>query len=422
MAKKSTPAVIDLKSDLIENFLEFTKLRNIDRATLMSVLEDVFRAMIRKKYGSDENFNIIVNVEKGDLQVLRERRVVDDNDIVDENEEIALSEAQKIDPDYEIGDDVAEVIPYNDFGTRQILTAKQLLAQRIKELEKIEVYKQYHDLVGEIIVGEVYQAWRSEVLIMHDDNELILPKDQQIPKDRFKKGEMVRAIVHKVDNNNGNIKVILSRASPAFLEKLFEREVPEIADGTIAIRKTVRQPGERAKVAVETYDERVDPVGACVGMRGSRIHGIVRELRNENIDVIQFSGNPQIFLTRALTPARISRMEIDEANRHARVFVSPDQISLAIGKGGFNVKLASLLTEYEIDVYREDAYEFEEDVELDEFKDELDEWVIERLKSLGYDSAKRILEMTPEEIERRTDFELETIDKLLHVLRAEFED
>jgi len=422
MAKKITPAVIDLKSDLIENFLEFTKLRNIDRATLMSVLEDVFRAMIRKKYGSDENFNIIVNVEKGDLQVLRERRVVDDNDIVDENEEIALSEAQKIDPDYEIGDDVAEVIPYNDFGTRQILTAKQLLAQRIKELEKIEVYKQYHDLVGEIIVGEVYQAWRSEVLIMHDDNELILPKDQQIPKDRFKKGEMVRAIVHKVDNNNGNIKVILSRASPAFLEKLFEREVPEIADGTIAIRRTVRQPGERAKVAVETYDERVDPVGACVGMRGSRIHGIVRELRNENIDVIQFSGNPQIFLTRALTPARISRMEIDEANRHARVFVSPDQISLAIGKGGFNVKLASLLTEYEIDVYREDAYEFEEDVELDEFKDELDEWVIERLKSLGYDSAKRILEMTPEEIERRTDFELETIDKLLHVLRAEFED
>jgi N utilization substance protein A len=422
MAKKITPAVIDLKSDLIENFLEFTKLRNIDRATLMSVLEDVFRAMIRKKYGSDENFNIIVNVEKGDLQVLRERRVVDDNDIVDENEEIALSEAQKIDPDYEIGDDVAEVIPYNDFGTRQILTAKQLLAQRIKELEKIEVYKQYHDLVGEIIVGEVYQAWRSEVLIMHDDNELILPKDQQIPKDRFKKGEMVRAIVHKVDNNNGNIKVILSRASPAFLEKLFEREVPEIADGTIAIRKTVRQPGERAKVAVETYDERVDPVGACVGMRGSRIHGIVRELRNENIDVIQFSSNPQIFLTRALTPARISRMEIDEANRHARVFVSPDQISLAIGKGGFNVKLASLLTEYEIDVYREDAYEFEEDVELDEFKDELDEWVIERLKSLGYDSAKRILEMTPEEIERRTDFELETIDKLLHVLRAEFED
>ena len=422
MAKKANPVVIDLKSDLIENFLEFTKLRNIDRATLMSVLEDVFRAMIRKKYGNDDNFNITVNVEKGDLQVLRERRVVDDNDVMDENEEIALSDAQKIDPDYEIGDDVAEVIPYNDFGTRQILTAKQLLAQRIKELEKIEISKQYTDLIGEIIVGEVYQVWRNEILVIHDDNELSLPKDQQIPKDKFKKGETIRAVVHRVDNNNGNIKVILSRASPAFLERLFERDVPEIADGTIAIRKTVRLPGERAKVAVETYDDRVDPVGACVGMRGSRIHGIVRELRNENIDVIHFNTNPQIYLTRALTPARISRMEIDEDNRHARVFVAQDQVSIAIGKLGNNVKLASLLTDYEIDVYREDAYEFEEDVELDEFKDELDEWVIERLKSLGYDSAKRILEMTVEELERRTDFELETIDKLLNVLRAEFED
>lgn len=421
MAKKNV--VIDQKSDLVENLLEFTRLRNIDRATLMGVLEDVFRAMIRKRYNSDENFRFVVNIEKGDLQVFRERVIVDDIDIEDENRQITLSEALQLDADYEVGEEVAEVINLQDFGLRQILAAKQLLAQKIKELEKTAIYNQYKELVGDIVVGEVYQVWRNEILVLHDETELALPRTEQIPKDRFKKGDTIRAVVVDVQQRNGNPRVIISRTSPLFLERLFEREVPEIYEGIITIKGIVREPGERAKVAVESYDERVDPVGACVGMRGARIHGIVRELRNENIDVINYSANSQIYIQRSLTPAKASRIDIDERNKQVSVFLSPDQVSLAIGKGGQNVNLASRLTGYRIDIYREDPDgHVEEDVELDEFADEIAEWIIDELKAIGCDSAKSVIALSEDEIERRTDLDRETITEVLAILRSEFED
>jgi transcription termination/antitermination protein NusA len=421
MAKKAV--AVGQKSDLIENLVEFSRLRGVDRATLMSVLDDVFRSMIRKKYGTDDNFNVIINIDKGDLQVLRERQIVDDTDLEDENLQISLSEALDIDDTYEIGETFAEVIEIADFGLRQVMAAKQLLAQKVKELEKSAIFNQYKEMVGEIVVGEVYQIWRNEILVMHDNNELILARTEQIPKDKFKKGDTIRAVVIDVQMRNGNPRVIISRASPVFLERLFEREVPEIFDGTITIRNIVREPGERAKVAVESYDERVDPVGACVGMRGSRIHGIVRELRNENIDVINFTNNMQLYIQRALTPAKPTRIEVDDTRQFAAVYLAPDQVSLAIGKGGQNVKLASKLTGHTIDIYREDPNEVEEeDVELDEFQDAIAEWVIEELQSIGCDTAKSVLALTVEEIERRTDLDRETILEVLNILKEEFED
>lgn len=415
---------MDLKTDLVERLGEFSNFKNIDRATLMSVLEDIFRSMIRKRFGTDENFNVIINVERGDIQAFRERKIVEDGAVEDESIQIALSDALKIDEDYEVGDDVAEEVSFNDFGRRQVMAAKQLLAQRIKELEKNLVFEHYKELIGEIIIGEVYQVWRNEILVMHDNNELILPKQEQILKDKYKKGDTIRAVVLDVEMRNGTPRVIISRSSPKFLERYFEMEVPEIDDGLITIKGIVRDPGERAKVAVESYDDRIDPVGACVGMRGSRIHGIVRELRNENIDVINFSPNPQIYIQRALSPARVSSMVVDETRKHASVYLKPDQISLAIGKGGQNVKLASKLTGYELDVFREATADeqVEEDVDLDEFSDEIEEWVIEELKGIGLDTAKSVLRLSVDELERRTSLEREVIEELLAILRKEFED
>jgi N utilization substance protein A len=424
MARKAAVPVMDTKTDLVERLGEFSNFKNIDRATLMSVLEDIFRSMIRKRYGTDENFNVIINVERGDIQAFRERKIVEDGAVEDESVHIALSDALKIDEDYEVGDDVAEEVSFNDFGRRQVMAAKQLLAQRIKELEKNLVFDHYKELIGEIIIGEVYQVWRNEILVMHDNNELILPKQEQIPKDKYKKGDTIRAVVLDVEMRNGTPRVIISRSSPKFLERYFEMEVPEIDDGLITIKGIVRDPGERAKVAVESYDDRIDPVGACVGMRGSRIHGIVRELRNENIDVINFSPNSQIYIQRALSPARVSSMVVDEARKHASVYLKPDQISLAIGKGGQNVKLASKLTGYELDIFREATADeqVEEDVDLDEFTDEIEEWVIEELKGIGLDTAKSVLRLSVEELERRTSLEREVIEELLAILRKEFED
>jgi len=421
MAKKTV--VIDQKSDLVENLLEFSRLRNIERGQLMGVLEDVFRAMIRKRYITDDNFRFIVNVEKGDIQVFRERTIVEDVDIEDENLQITLSEALHLDEDYVVGEDIAEVVDLKEFGLRQILAAKQLLAQKIKELEKAAIYEQYKELINEVIVGEVYQIWRNEILVLHNEIELILPRTEQIPKDRFKKGDTLRAVVLEVQQRNGNPRIIISRTAPIFLEKLFEREVPEIHEGIITVKGVVREPGERAKVAVESYDERIDPVGACVGMRGARIHGIVRELRNENIDVINYSSNPQVYILRAITPAKAVRMDIDENQKQASVFLNPDQVSLAIGKGGQNVNLASRLTGYRLDIFREDSeVNNEEDVELDEFTDEIDEWIIEELKTIGCDTAKSVIVLSVDEIERRTDLDRETIVEVLSILRSEFED
>lgn len=421
MKRKAAP-VVDQRSDLVESLGEFSRFKNIDRATLMSVLEEVIRAMIRKRFGNDENYNLIVNVDKGDIQVFRERRIVADNDIEDENTQIPLSEALKIDEDYEVDDDVAEIVHLSEFGIRSVLSAKQLLAQKIKELEKTLVSSHYQELIGEIVVGEVYQVWRNEILVMHEDNELILPKGEQIPKDRFKKGDTIRAVILEVANRNGTPRVIISRASPMFLERLFEMEVPEIYDGLITIKGIVRDPGERAKVAVESYDERIDPVGACVGMRGSRIHGIVRELRNENIDVINYTSNAQLYISRALSPAKITNIVLDEASKHAAVYLKADQVSLAIGKGGQNVKLASKLTGFELDIYRDADPMEEEDVDLDEFSDEIDEWIIDQLKAIGCDTAKSVLNLSNEEIERRADLEPEVVVELKKILQQEFED
>lgn len=418
MARKK---VVDNKINLVEAFTEFSRFKNIDRATLMGILEEVFRTMIRKNYGSDENFEIIVNVDNGDIQGFREREVVADGELEDEVTQISLSEALLIDDDYEVGDELAEEINFFDFGRKIVQTAKQTLTQKIRDLEKASIIEQYQEIIGEIIVGEVYQVWRNEILVIHEDNELVLPRTQQIPKDRFRKGDTIRAVVLEVEMRNNNPRVIISRASPLFLEKLFEQEVPEIFDGLITIRGIVREPGERAKVAVESYDDRIDPVGACVGMKGSRIHGIVRELRNENIDVISYTANEPLYIQRALSPAKISSTKIDVEARAAKVYLSPDQISLAIGKNGLNIKLASKLTNYSIDVFREFEGD-EEDVDLDEFKDEIDEWVIAALKNIGCDTAKSVLELNSEELERRTDLDIETIEGVLNVLKAEFED
>ena len=409
--------------NLIESFQEFKDAENIDRPTLMKVLEDVFKTLLRKKYGSDENFDVIVNTEKGDLEIVRRRMIVDDGAVENPLAEIAYSEATKIEPDFEVGEELYEEVEIMDFGRRAILAAKQTLASRISDLKKNVLVKKYGDRVGEIISAEVYQVWKKEVLLLDEDgNELILPKSEQIPSDYFKKGESIRAVVKKVELKNNSPVIILSRTNSSFLAKLLEIEVPEIFDGLIVIRKIVREPGERAKVAVESYDDRIDPVGACVGMKGSRIHGIVRELKNENIDVINWTNNTQLLIQRGLTPAKISRMNLDQEAKTAEVFVSPEQVSLAIGKRGVNIKLAEELTGYNIDVYRDTEGEMDEyDIDLDEFTDEIEPWVIDELKRIGCDTARSVLDLSTEELERRTDLEKETIDELRKVLQAEFE-
>lgn len=413
--------VQDHKVDLVESFLEFSRFKNMDRATLMSVLEEVFRTMIKKKYGTDENFEVIVNVDKGDIQAFREREIVEDGEVEDDTRQIPLSEALKVDEDYSVGDMHAEEVNFIDFGRKMVQTAKQTLTQRVRDLEKTNVFEQYKEIIGEIIVGEVYQVWRNEIMVIHEGNELLLPKNEQIPKDKFRKGDTIRAVVLNVELKNGNPAIIISRAAPLFLEKLFEQEVPEIYDGLITIRGIVREPGERAKVAVESYDDRIDPVGACVGMKGSRIHGIVRELRNENIDVINYTSNELLYIQRALSPSKISSIKLDEENKRAQVFLKPDQVSLAIGKSGQNIKLASRLTGYSIDVFRELEPD-EEDVDLDEFTDEIEQWVIDELKAIGLDTAKSVLDLSIDELEKRTDLDRETIEDVLRILRSEFED
>lgn len=408
--------------NLIETFSEFKELKNIDRPTMMSVLEDVFRNMLVKMYGSDDNYDIIINIDKGDFEIWRNREVVEDDMLEDPNRQITLSDARKIDEDYEVGEEVTDEVKLVDFGRRAILALRQNLTARILELEKNNIYNKYKDRIGEIVTGEVYQVWKKEILVLDDEgNELILPKTEQIPTDYFRKGDTIRSVVIRVEMRNNSPLIILSRTSPVFLERLFELEVPEIFDGLITIKKIVRVPGERAKVAVESYDERVDPVGACVGMKGSRIHGIVRELRNENIDVINYTTNTQLFISRALSPAKISSIRLDEANMRAEVYLKPNEVSLAIGKGGFNIKLASQLTGYEIDVYRETDTEDEEDVNLDEFADEIDGWIIDTFKGIGCDTAKSVLEIPFKELVKRTDLEEETVKEVLKILRSEFE-
>ncbi len=418
-AKKSTMASINL----IEAFQEFKDAENIDRPTLMRVVEDVFKTLLRKKYGSDENFDVIVNAEKGDLEIFRRRSIVDDGDIYNTLEEIEVSNAKKISSDYEVGEELYEEVNLEDFGRRAILAAKQTLASRISDLKKNALAKKYQDRIGEIISAEVYQVWKKEILLLDEEgNELILPKSEQIPQDYFKKGENIRAVVKKVDMKNNTPVIILSRTSPDFLAKLLEIEVPEIFDGLIVIKRIVREPGERAKVAVESYDDRIDPVGACVGMKGSRIHGIVRELKNENIDVINWTNNTQLLIQRALTPSKITSMELDTEQKHANVYLRPDQVSLAIGRRGVNIKLACELTGYELDVYRDNEGEAEEfDIDLEEFSDEIEGWVIDELKRVGCDTARSVLDLTAEELERRTDLEKETIEEVRKVLQAEFE-
>ena len=407
--------------NLIDTFAEFKELKNIDRATMMSVLEDVFKSVLQKTYGTDENYDVIINIDKGDFEIWRNREVVADDEIEDPNTQITLTEAKKIDEDYEIGEDVTDEVKLVDFGRRAILNLRQNLASRILELEKDYIFNKYKDKIGEIVTGEVYQVWKKEILILDDEgNELILPKTEQIPTDYFRKGDSLRAVVYKVELRNNSPLIILSRTASVFLERLFELEVPEIFDGLITIKKIVRVPGERAKVAVESYDERIDPVGACVGMKGSRIHGIVRELRNENIDVINYSSNVQLFIQRALNPAKITSIKIDEPGKRANVYLKPDEVSLAIGKGGLNIRLASQLTGYEIDVYREVEVD-DEDVNLDEFVDEIEGWVIDELKAIGCDTAKNVLALSRNELIKRTDLEEETIDEILRIFRSEFE-
>ena len=407
--------------DLVESFSEFKELKNIDKQTMQHVLEDVFRAMLKKKFNTDEHIDVIVNIEKGDVQIFLNKEIVDDGEVEDPNTEIAYSDAIKIEPDFEIGEEVTEEFKFMDFGRRNVLSLRQNLISRILELEKDHLYKKYKERVGEIVTGEVYQVWKKEILVMDDDhNELILPKSEQIPSDFFKKGETVRAVVAKVDMRNSTPVIILSRTAPEFLERLFELEVPEVFDGLITIKKIVREPGERAKVAVESYDDRIDPVGACVGMKGSRIHGIVRELRNENIDVVNDTSNNQLLIQRALSPAKITSMEIDEEEKRVKVFLKPDQVSLAIGRGGNNIKLAGKLAGYEIDVYRDGEVDVE-DVDLEEFADEIDGWIIDELKTIGCDTAKSVLEMSVDELVKRTDLEKETIEEVFKILNAEFE-
>jgi len=410
--------------NLIESFQEFKEAENIDRPTLMKVMEDVFKTLIRKKYGSDDNFDVIVNDQKGDLEIFRRRTIVDDDDLYNTLTEIEYKDAIKIEPDYQVGEELYEEVDIQkEFGRRAILAGKQTLAARINDLKKNILIKKYEERVGEIVNGEVYQVWKKEVLILDEDgNEMLLPKSEQIPSDYFKKGETIRAVVKKVELKNNQAVIILSRTSPLFLEKLLEIEVPEIFDGLIVVKKIVREPGERAKVAVESYDDRIDPVGACVGMKGSRIHGIVRELKNENIDVINFTNNTQLLIQRSLTPAKITNMELNQENKVATVWLKPDQVSLAIGRRGVNIKLAQDLTDYEINVFRDNEGEEDDyDIDLDEFTDEIEEWVIDELKRVGCDTARSVLDLTAEELERRTDLEKETINDLRKVLQAEFD-
>ncbi|MBI3138376.1 MAG: transcription termination/antitermination protein NusA [Sphingobacteriales bacterium] len=409
--------------NLIDAFQDFKDAENIDRPTMMKVVEDVFKTLLRKKYGSDENFDVIVNAEKGDLEIIRRRMIVEDGQVEDALAQVAYKDAVKIEPDFEVGEELYEEIDLLDFGRRAILAAKQTLASRISDLKKNVLAKKYGDRTGEIISAEVYQVWKKEILLLDEEgNELILPKSEQIPQDYFKKGENIRAVVKKVDMKNNNPVIILSRTSPEFLAKLLEIEVPEIFDGLIVIKKIVRDPGERAKVAVESYDDRIDPVGACVGMKGSRIHGIVRELKNENIDVINWTSNIQLLIQRSLTPAKITSMELDNEAKHANVYLKPDQVSLAIGRRGVNIKLASELTGYELDVYRDnEGEENEYDIDLEEFSDEIETWIIDELKRVGCDTGRSVLNLTPEELERRTDLEKETIADVRRILKEEFE-
>ena len=408
--------------NLIDTFSEFKDLKSIDRATMMSVLEDSFRSVLQKQFGTDENFDVIINPDKGDFEIWRNRTVVADNEFTDPNLQITLSQARKIGEDYDIGEEVTDEVKFSDFGRRAILNLRQNLATRILELEKDNVYTKYKNKIGEIVTGEVYQIWKRELLLLDDEgNELLLPKVEQIPTDFFRKGDSVRAVIIRVEMRNNSPYIILSRTSSVFLERLFELEVPEIFDGLITIKKIVRIPGERAKVAVESYDERVDPVGACVGMKGSRIHGIVRELRNENIDIINFTNNLQLYIQRALNPAKISSIKLYSNENRAEVFLKPEEVSLAIGKGGLNIKLASQLTGYDIDVYRDREAVDEEDVNLDEFSDEIDGWIIDELKAIGCDTAKNVLSLSREDLIKRTDLEEETIDDVLRIFRAEFE-
>jgi N utilization substance protein A len=408
--------------NLIETFSEFKDLKSIDRATMMSVLEDVFRGMLVKMFTSADNFDVIINIDKGDFEIWRNREVVADGMVEDPNKQISLSEAKLIDADYEEGEEVTDEVKLVDFGRRAILALRQNLTARILDLEKNNIFQKYKERIGDIITGEVYQVWKREILVLDEEgNELILPKSEQIPTDYFRKGDNIRAVVIKVEMRNNTPLIVLSRTSPVFLERLFELEVPEIFDGLITIKKIVRIPGERAKVAVESYDERIDPVGACVGMKGSRIHGIVRELKNENIDVINYTNNLQLYITRALSPAKISSIKIDEKIKKADVYLKPNEVSLAIGKGGLNIKLAGQLTGYEIDVYRETDYADEEDVNLEEFADEIDGWIIDELKSIGCDTARSVLNLNAEDLVKRTDLEEETIREVLKILRSEFE-
>jgi N utilization substance protein A len=421
MAKKADI----LQPNMIETFKEFKDTKNIDRTTLVSVLEESFRNVIAKIFGSDENFDVIVNPDKGDFEIYRNRVVVADGEVTDENKEIALTEAQKIEADYEVGEDVSERVDFAKFGRRAILNLRQTLASKILELEHDSLYNKYKDRVGEIISGEVYQTWKREVLIVDDENnELILPKAEQIPQDQYRKGETVKAVILRVDNENNNPKIILSRTSSLFLQRLLESEVPEIAEGQIAIRRIARLPGERAKIAVESFDDRIDPVGACVGVKGSRVHGIVRELCNENLDVINYTANTKLFIQRALAPARINSIVLDDENHKAEVYLSPEEVSLAIGRGGQNIKLASMLTEYTIDVFRdlgEDGDVDSDDIYLDEFNDEIDQWVLDAIKGIGLDTAKAVLNAPREMLISKADLEEETVDQVLEVLRAEFE-
>ena len=419
MARKKNESI-----SLIETFAEFKETKNIDRTTMVGVLEESFRSVIAKLFGSDENFDVIVNPDKGDCEIYRNRVVVPDGEVTDENKEISLSEAREIDADYEEGEDVSEPIQFADFGRRAILTLRQTLASKILELEHDALYNKYKDRVGEIIAAEVYQTWKSETLLMDDEgNELYLPKSQQIPRDFFHKGDTVRAVIDRVDNANGNPKIYLSRTSPMFLQRLLETEIPEIADGLIRLCRIARIPGERAKIAVESYDDRIDPVGACVGVKGSRIHGIVRELHNENIDVINYTSNTSLFIQRALNPAQVSSITLNEEEHKAEVYLRPEEVSLAIGKGGLNIKLASMLTEYTIDVFREvEDNEETEDIYLDEFSDEVDQWVIDAIKAIGLTTAKEVLNAPREMLIEKADLEEGTVDELLNILRAEFED
>jgi transcription termination/antitermination protein NusA len=407
--------------NLVETFSEFKEFKNIDRETMMHILEDVFKHMLSKRYGTAENMDVIVNIDKGDLEIWRNRMIVDDGGLEDENTQIPISEAIKIEPDFEVGEELVEEIKLGAFSRREILAIKQNMLSKIQEYEKDNIYKKYKDKIGEIVSGEVYQVWKKEILVLDDESvELLLPKSEQIPSDFYRKGDTIRAVVSRVEMKNNNPVIILSRTSPVFLERLFESEVPEVYDGLISIRNIVRVPGERAKIAVESYDDRIDPVGACVGMKGSRIHGIVRELKNENIDVINFTTNPSLYIQRALSPAKISSIVIDEPTKKADVYMKPDQVSLAIGKGGFNIKLAGKLTGYEIDVYRDTDVD-NEDVDLIEFSDEIDQWIIDELKSIGCDTAKSVLSLEVKELVNRTDLEEETINEVIRILKTEFE-